>query len=235
MSPWVRRLGVLCALLATLANAACSRRAPLAVRATLGASTPSALPVPSEPAALSSAALPLHGDAARGKALVQRFECNRCHEGTGFAAAPLTKNCFSCHEQIITGRFPVSPAALARFRPHVESAREAPSLTAIGGRLEGAWLRDYLLAPHDLRPKLTPTMPRLALDAEQASDIATYLTVGTAHEAQPAPQGNADRGRELMDQKGCAGCHAFSGAPAFTAVDAAPADSDNRTRLGLGA
>jgi len=32
------------------------------------------------------------GDATRGHDLVQRFECNRCHEGTGFGAAPLAKN-----------------------------------------------------------------------------------------------------------------------------------------------
>ncbi len=227
MMPWVRRLSVLCALLTTFANVACARRSLPAERAVHGAPSASALPAPPVPAELAPTALGLHGDAARGKDLVQRFECNRCHEGTGLAPAPLTKNCFSCHEQIMTGRFPVSAAALARFRPHVESAREAPSLTAIGARLEGAWIRDYLLAPRDLRPKLTPTMPRLALDAEQAADIASYLTASAVPDTQPAPQeGSAERGRELMDQKGCAGCHTFSGVPAFTAVDAAPAGSE---------
>ena len=169
----------------------------------------------------------LPGAAARGKELVRRYECNRCHEGTGLGTAVLTKNCFSCHERIMQGRFPVSAAALARFRPHVASAREAPSLSALGQRLQASWIRSYLLSPRDLRPKLTPTMPRLALDAEQASDIVAYLTAGTGPDSVPAlPDGNAERGRELMDQKGCAGCHAFGGVPDFTALEPAPAGSD---------
>lgn len=160
------------------------------------------------------------GDVARGRELVQRFECNRCHEGTGFAAAPLAKNCFSCHEQILDGRFPVSSAALLRFRPHVLSARDAPSLVAIGDRLESTWVRDYLLAPRDLRPKLTPTMPRLAIDAVQAADIAAYL-MRDAPRATAATRaaGNAAHGRALIEQKGCASCHAFGGVPPLTSDD----------------
>lgn len=156
------------------------------------------------------------GDAARGRELVERFECNRCHEGTGFASAPLSKNCFACHEQIIDGKFPVSAAALARFRPHVVSAREAPSLIALGARLEERWVVEYLLAPRDLRPRLTPTMPRLSLDRSQATDIAAYLTAGspTPH-ALAGATGNPRRGRELMERKGCAACHSFSGVPQF--------------------
>jgi mono/diheme cytochrome c family protein len=169
---------------------------------------------------------PAQGDAERGKQLVRRYECNRCHDGTGLGSAPLTKNCFACHQQILDGRFPVSAAALLRFRPHVTSAREAPSLSALGSRLESSWVRDYLLAPRDLRPLLTPTMPRLALDPTQALDIASYLTEGAqARAAAPSFDGSVERGRELMDQKGCAGCHSFGGVPAFTALDPAPAGS----------
>jgi cytochrome c2 len=179
----------------------------------------SALPAATAPA---PSAPPARGDATRGRALVEQLECNRCHEGTGLAAAPLAKNCFSCHEQIITGRFPVSAAALARFRPHVASAREAPSLTALGARLQQPWLIEYLLAPRDLRPRLLPTMPRLALDAAQAADIAAYFSALAP--ARPAPlsaPGSPHSGRELMEQKGCASCHAFSGVPALP-VSAAP-------------
>jgi cytochrome c2 len=169
----------------------------------------------------------LHGDAALGRELVQRFECNRCHEGTGLAAAPLEKHCFACHEQIATGKFKVSAEALARFRPHILDARDAPSLTAAGARFDGAWLRDYLLAPRDLRPKLMPTMPRLALDAEQASDIAAYLTESAEPGATfSASEGNAKHGRELMEQKACTSCHVFSGVPAFSRGTPAPAESE---------
>ncbi len=158
---------------------------------------------------------------------MQRFECNRCHEGTGLADAPLEKNCFSCHEQIAVGTFKVSAQALARFRPHILDARDAPSLIAIGKRLQGSWLRDYLLSPRDLRPKLMPTMPRLALRPEQASDIAAYLTAGaTPGVAFSLREGNPNRGRELMEQKACTSCHAFSGVPAFPSTEAAPVESE---------
>ncbi|HEY5373594.1 MAG TPA: hypothetical protein VIK01_07890, partial [Polyangiaceae bacterium] len=59
------------------------------------AAVPAAAPDPSVSGL--NAALP--GAAARGKELVQRYECNRCHEGTGLGTAALTKNCFSCHER----------------------------------------------------------------------------------------------------------------------------------------
>jgi cytochrome c2 len=169
----------------------------------------------------------LQGDSARGRALVQRFECNRCHEGTGFPSAPLEKNCFSCHEQIATGKFRVSATALARFRPHIMDARDAPSLTAIGSRLEPSWIRDYLLSPRDLRPKLLPTMPRLELDAQQAADIAVYLSAHAAPDDGSAGHGgNAEHGRELMEQKACTSCHAFSGVPAFPPSEAVDASSE---------
>ena len=187
----------------------------------------SALPA-SLPAA-SALAPPLAGDAARGRELVEHFECNRCHEGTGLSAVPREKHCFSCHDQIITGRFPVSAAALARFRPHVASAREAPSLTTLGARLQPQWLIEYLLAPRDLRPKLLPTMPRLAIDATQAADIAAYFAaLGPPSSAAPPAAGNARRGRELMEQKGCASCHAFSGVAPFPA-SAAPLPEGSET------
>jgi mono/diheme cytochrome c family protein len=182
--------------------------------------------VPSSPTP-SDVAGAARADAARGRELVQHFECNRCHEGTGLAAAPLAKNCFSCHQQILSGTFPVSAAALARFRPHVASAREAPSLIALGARLEERWVVEYLLAPRDLRPNLTPTMPRLSMTRAQAADIAAYLTAnGPSGAPLAAAPGSATRGRELMDQKRCTSCHAFGGVPAFTKSEAPPATGD---------
>jgi len=204
---------------------ACSRRTPHALEPPPGASAPlpgTAASTASRPALTAPS---FHGDAERGRELVQRFECNRCHEGTGFAPAPLERNCFSCHEQIATGKFKVSAEALARFRPHILDARDAPSLTALGDRLQANWIRDYLLAPRDLRPKLMPTMPRLALSPEQASDIAAYLTRAAAA-GTASQRGDAARGRQLMEQKGCAGCHAFSGVPAFPAVAQPPPESE---------
>jgi cytochrome c2 len=201
-------------------GAACTRRAPPHPINPVLRAAPEELP------ASNGVAPATHGDAARGRELVEHFECNRCHEGTGLTSAPLSKNCFSCHEQIITGKFPVSAAALGRFRPHVASAREAPSLTSVGARLEPGWVIDYLLAPRDLRPKLTPDMPRLPLDRSQAADIAAYLGASAAPPADSFAVGSARRGRELMEGKGCASCHAFSGVPAFAASEIPPEGSD---------
>jgi len=215
-------------LLASVLFGACSRPDLRQEHALPKASALANASTPATPSGLAPRASRAREDAARGRELVEHFECNRCHEGTGLASAPLAKNCFSCHEQIITGRFPVSAAALARFRPHVASAREAPSLTALGARLQQRWLIEYLLAPHDLRPKLTPTMPRLAIDSAQAADIAAYFSALAPESAVPVPvAGSPRRGRELMEQKGCASCHAFSGVSAFP-VSAAlmPADSE---------
>ena len=190
--------------------------------------------VPATHSETSSVTPVAHGNAARGRALVELFECNRCHEGTGLASVPLSKHCFACHEQIILGKFPVSSAALARFRPHVGSAREAPSLTALGARLEERWVVQYLLEPRDLRPRLTPNMPRLAMDAEQAADIAAYLTADSSTSVSLAhATGNATRGRELMEQKGCVSCHAFSGVREFPVSAPPPAGSESERAAAL--
>ena len=94
--------------------------------------------------------------------------------------------------------------------------RDVPSLTDLGARLRPAWVRDYLLHPHDLRPNLVQTMPRLRLSPEQAQDIATYLTAtGTANAAPPvvtAEPAHLARGKQLLSERGCVGCHQLSGA-----------------------
>lgn len=155
------------------------------------------------------------GSAERGKQLVAEFECHRCHEGTGLAAPKLDQDCVRCHEQIATDKFKASPAKLAKWKPHVMPYRDVPSLSSMAGRLRPAWVMDYLLHPHDLRPNLTQTMPRLKLSAEQARDIATYLTSGATAPATAA-QVTADEariahGKQLMSERGCVACHQMSG------------------------
>jgi mono/diheme cytochrome c family protein len=70
-------------------------------------------------------------------------------------------------------------------------------------------------------------MPRLALNLDQAADIAAYLSAGAEPaRAPPTLTGNPEHGRELMAQKACTGCHAFSGVPAFPQGEAPPAGTD---------
>lgn len=167
------------------------------------------------------------GDAARGQALVAQFECNRCHEGTGQAAPKLDQDCVRCHERIATGKFGANKAKLPEWQAHVAAYRDVPSLSDLGARVRPAWVRDYLLRPHDLRPNLAQTMPRLKITSEQARDIASYLVAGApppstiAVGAEPA---RIARGRELMTERACVGCHHATGfgLSAPTRVEPAP-------------
>ena len=171
--------------------------------------------------AASAAALPSlppfeAGSAEHGKALVAEFECNRCHAGTGLAAPKLERDCVGCHEQIATDRFKTTSNKVVKWKPHVMAYRDVPSLTDLGARLRPAWVREYLLHPHALRPNLGQTMPRLRLSPEQATDIATYLTSTAAPAAAPIAvtrePAQIAHGKELMSARGCVGCHQLSGA-----------------------
>jgi cytochrome c1 len=156
------------------------------------------------------------GSAEHGKALVAQFECNRCHAGTGLAVPKLDQDCVGCHEQIATDKFQAASSKLAKWKPHIMPYRDVPSLTDLGARLRPAWVRDYLLHPHDLRPNLAQTMPRLQLSPEQARDIATYLTSTStpapANVAVTAEPAQIAHGKELLSQRGCVSCHQVTGA-----------------------
>jgi cytochrome c5 len=160
------------------------------------------------------------GDVHRGRELVVKFECNRCHDGTGLSAPPRDKQCVGCHQDILAGRFQAPAAIMTRWREHLNLLRETPSLEAIGARYRPTWIQSFLLEPHDLRPNLAATMPRLAIAVDQARDLTAYLTQD--HEDEPAVDfstASVDRGRALFGTKQCGGCHAYSGAspaPALT-------------------
>lgn len=172
--------------------------------------TASAAPVASVPPA---APLALTADVTRGKALVERFECHRCHEGTGLSALPRERHCVRCHQDIEAGKVNAPPGKLAEWKSGVAGVSHVPSLDA-ANRFAPGWIEEYLRDPHDLRPALVSTMPRLAISAEQAADIAAYLRARDASSAAAAsavPPGDPARGREIAVQRGCASCHAFSG------------------------
>jgi mono/diheme cytochrome c family protein len=154
------------------------------------------------------------GDAAKGQELVKKFECNRCHEGTGQPAPTLDKACFTCHLKIISGEFKSPKAAAERWHERVLDLKDAPSLTASQKRFKRSWVVNFLMNPYDLRPRLGPTMPRLALTREEARDIAAFLTSPDDPAAKPDfTAANAAHGRKLMEDNGCPSCHVFTGVP----------------------
>src|SRR5262249_45540244 len=116
------------------------------------------------------------GDPTRGHTLVERFQCNRCHEGTGLPEPRVEQACVGCHEDVLSGKSRARADVLPRLQKNLVSLRFAPSLVGIGARTTPAFISGYLLAPHDLRPGLPATMPRLAISPAEARDIAAYLS-----------------------------------------------------------
>jgi len=85
----------------------------------------------------------------------------------------------------------------------------------LGARLRPAWVRDYLLHPHQLRPNLAQTMPRLRLSLDSHRHCHLPDKHGGPRDGAvavtPEPAQIA-HGKELMTERGCVGCHQLSGA-----------------------
>lgn len=158
------------------------------------------------------------GNAKRGKELVAKFQCNRCHDDTGHEPMKRDMHCVHCHQDILAGKFKAAPDKLAKWQKNVDYVQVVPSLARLGERLRGDWLFGFLRNPGDLRPNLQPSMPRLALSEAQARDVVAYLTGGATAKAEPA-LGDLDleRGHKLLSERGCGSCHVFSRTPALAA------------------
>jgi len=132
---------------------------------------------------------PAAADTARGRALFETLECASCHGEPG------------------------------REAPGIP-----PSLAIAGSRLRESWMRDYILRPHrirwadhDVRPVLR--MPDYGLDSAQAEDIASFLATRTDTARfpetpvtnPPLDETEARKGRELIGEYACKGCHVIGG------------------------
>lgn len=224
----------LSAALAVALAAGCSDRTPAsgstgAPQAAVSSTGPAAAAPPSDPAA---------PDPKRGAELVVKFECARCHDGlekastipvpqpppddktAADATAVDNKHCFHCHAAILDGRYKApKPATTERWKKNVEHLRDVPTLTGAHQRFRRSWIEAFLARPHDLRPRLAPTMPRLALTPAQIRDVAAFLVPGAPDEAAPQPPSKEAiaEGRDLFEKKGCPSCHVISGTAPFKA------------------
>lgn len=148
--------------------------------------------------------------------LLLKFECNRCHDGTGLPAAPRDKHCVSCHQDILQGKFEAPPEVLKKWQGNLHSLLYVPSLEHLGERLKRSWVEQFLLHPHDLRPGLVASMPRLRMTPWEAHSLATALVPEERLEVAAIPSSPelVARGQALLGQKGCGTCHRFTqGAP----------------------
>jgi cytochrome c2 len=160
---------------------------------------------------------PLAGDAKRGEALVARFECVRCHDGTGQPAPFIDHQCKGCHERVLAGTLPFPKERLDGWRASLRHYVTTPDLAQAGRTLRPSWIASFLREPTKVRPHMEEWMPRLDIAEKDAADIAVYLTAST-----PTPSaednalalggGDAERGKELAGSRGCLTCHEFTGA-----------------------
>lgn len=204
--PWLACV----AALATAAVAACRNDV---TEVGGGASTASATAAPPSG---SVAALPpsAEDEIAHGKQLVAKFECARCHDGTGEAPVARERGCVGCHRAIRYNEVSAPVDALQAWWPKVKPLSETPTLAAVGSTLDPAFVKRYLREPFDVRPHLVPSMPRLAIDEAEASAIAAYLASLSRPPRGRRVPGDVAKGRALFIAKDCARCHVYSGAMA---------------------
>lgn len=197
------------------------------------ASAPSASGTSSASTSASAASAP---DPKRGAELVVKLQCARCHDGLRRAspvplpeppaeeatAADVTKpdnqHCFHCHAAILDGRYKApKPSTTERWKRNVEHLRDVPTLTGAHQRFKRSWIEAFLTKPHDLRPRLAPTMPRLALTPAQVRDVAAFLVPDAAEAPAAPPPATEDiaLGRALFENKGCPSCHVLTGTAPF--------------------
>jgi len=109
-------------------------------------------------------------------------------------------HCSKCH---------VAESALGP-RPMSELQEIAPLLADSGGRLDEAWIAEWIATPHELKPGTR--MPALVEEGDrgrqQAADLAAWLVTMKLGDPPPAPDpALAERGGELFHQLGCVACH----------------------------
>ena len=193
-------------------------------------------PTPTASASAASVmayAEPPLGDAQRGKTLVTKFECNRCHALADVEVPALDKDCVRCHQQIHGGTYKASPTTLTKWQKNIVHFRDTPSLVNIGGRLRRGFIEQFLLEPRDMRTHMETSMPRLEITAEEARDVAAYLTAGSVP-AKPflLDGASAEKGGVVFEQKGCRQCHEYTGAPRATLPAGVPAIEGTGERRG---
>jgi cytochrome c2 len=232
----VKRLLVLLSLTVATLVACQADDVDSAVESNAGPEQPAATAAPpAHPAVAHEPIQPLGaqplGHAERGRELVEKFECVRCHEGVAeVKAIPSVSHCTQCHVDVMDGKFKHKPDN-DRWRKNVAHLVAMPSLASMGERLNYDWVVGFLIEPHDLRPGLESTMPRLNITSEQARDIATFLMKGETnrHADEPA-DGDLEAGRKLLEKNGCGSCHRFTG---VATLPDAPQSKGRETRVAV--
>ena len=172
--------------------------------------------------------------ARRGREVVVKAQCNRCHEITGgLAAFKREMHCVNCHTWILGTKG--KPEEIARQRQdfpdwdrYLESVvhfTRLPDLGTLARRVRPSAIRAFLDAPRDLRPHLDESMIPLRLGAADKDAVVAWLTAlagpdATPDEAAPTVTDTAriEAGRAVFVSRACPTCHVFGNTrfqPAF--------------------
>ncbi|MCU0656118.1 MAG: c-type cytochrome [Polyangiaceae bacterium] len=164
-----------------------------------------------------------------GRAVLLKHQCNRCHEIDDLPAAARPLHCTSCHTFLL-GLKPESrqykeidakygEGLMARYQKNIEHLDKVPSLTQIGRRVRGDWLRGFLAEPYDVRPALEEGMIRHTMSQDEQRAVVRYFAAvasaadpyapGYQAPALPKNPGEAriEEGKKLYMNKGCGACH----------------------------
>jgi ABC-type phosphate/phosphonate transport system substrate-binding protein/cytochrome c2 len=134
-----------------------------------------------EPLALPPGVDPLKGDSERGALLVREGMCISCHAVNG------------------------------------KGGDVAADLGQIGSKVNATWLYRFLENPHAFNAETL--MPHYRFEGKDLADVVSFLmTEYVSDEAAPPAEPAKERdpaliaeGRDLVEQKGCLGCHSMTG------------------------
>ncbi|HXE74209.1 MAG TPA: c-type cytochrome [Candidatus Xenobia bacterium] len=89
-----------------------------------------------------------------------------------------------------------------------EDKKVGPNLKEIRAKIRPDWIPVWLENPHAWRP--TTKMPRFRLDAHDVQVISAFLWQNALKAEVPKqPLGNAARGKQLFETRGCLACHSI--------------------------
>lgn len=149
------------------------------------------------------------------QAVVNKFECFRCHE----MPAPFESNtvdhrvnCRVCHQQILKGELDgdYPHESTKKWKKSIRHLTEVPSLNGLHKRMQRQWFVGFLQNPNIVRPHLLSMMPRLPISGQEANLIADYFGFAEKEALATLPKGGVKKGATLFKEKGCNSCHQFS-------------------------
>ncbi len=89
-----------------------------------------------------------------------------------------------------------------------EQKKVAPSLKEVRVKIRKEWIPVWLENPHTFRP--TTKMPAFRLEKDQREAIAAFIWQSGVRGTLPVQKpGDGARGKELLETRGCLGCHSI--------------------------